>query len=246
MPFSEIDRHFFTSTSKGTLPGDPAYAGGHAKFVANSETRTCFDPKPLAPREPVRVTVRQLNDLGTRETSHAVPPEQLLRTNYKLGNECASYSTAAGDAALAPPPKAWKLVSSAAGQQVCGFDRGMPPRLACLSPPMMPAVPATNLLCLVCMQVGVGPSEVARGFRQPHNSADYNIISNGPALGSSYHGGNTEAHVRTRNAAAFDKPVGLRQNPVNNPRDRGPTGSRQSYDIISGLDRPRERWNFQS
>jgi hypothetical protein len=94
--------------------------------------------------------------------------------------------------------------------------------------------------------VGVGPSEVERGFRQPHNSADYNIISNGPALGSSLCGGNTEAQLRQRNAGAFERPVGLRQHPSNSPADRGSTGSRQSYDIISGRERPRERWNFQS
>jgi hypothetical protein len=87
---------------------------------------------------------------------------------------------------------------------------------------------------------------VERGFRQPHNSADCNIISNGPALGTSHRGGSTDAHLRQRNAAAFEQPVGLKQHPTNAPADRGPTGSRQSYDIITGRERPRERWNFQS
>jgi len=134
----------------------------------------------------------------------------VLRTNYELGTDTLLHTTAARDAARAPPPNAWKLAPSAAGQKV-----------------------------------GVGPSEVERGFRQPHNSADYNIVSNGPSLGASS-GGSSDAHLRSRNAGAFERPVGRSQCPDNNPRDRGPTGARQSYDIISGLDRPRERWNFQS
>jgi len=76
MPFSEVDRHFFTSTSKGTLPGDHSAPAGAA---ANSETRTQYGLKAIPVRVPARMTVRRLNDLGTRETSHVVPPEQLLR-----------------------------------------------------------------------------------------------------------------------------------------------------------------------
>lgn len=91
--------------------------------------------------------------------------------------------------------------------------------------------------------LGVGPSEVERGFRQPHNSAHYNILTNGPPLNSGAMGGaNTEARRVARNEGAFEKPVGRQQHPSNDPRDRGPTGGRQSYDIISGIDRPRERW----
>jgi hypothetical protein len=129
LPFSEVDRGFCTSTSAGTLPGDPSYELGGEKVDATSETRAQYGRKPIAPREPARVTVRRLNDLGTRETCHAVPPENLLRANYELGTETKTlYTTAAREAAAAPPPNAWRLIPSAAGQQVRGPGRSLAAR----------------------------------------------------------------------------------------------------------------------
>uniref|UniRef100_A0A7S4FC13 Uncharacterized protein n=1 Tax=Chrysotila carterae TaxID=13221 RepID=A0A7S4FC13_CHRCT len=84
-----------------------------------------------------------------------------------------------------------------------------------------------------------GPSEVDRGFRQPSNSSDYNIISNGPRLNGER---NRESALDKRSANAFAVPCGRKQNPDVKPTDRGPIGSRQAYDIITGADRPKSRW----
>ena len=89
------------------------------------------------------------------------------------------------------------------------------------------------------MQPGIGPSEVEQGFKQSLNSRHFNIITGGPRLFGEQ---NTDATLYERNTQAFDKPVGRKQHPCVNPRDRGVTGLRQSYDIISGIDRPKERW----
>lgn len=53
---------------------------------------------------------------------------------------------------------------------------------------------------------------------------------------------NADSMLAKRNAAAHELPVGRKQHPNVNPADRGVSGMRQAYDIISGLDRPRERW----
>jgi len=89
----------------------------------------------------------------------------------------------------------------------------------------------------------LGPSEVERGFKQQFNSRHYNIINNGERL----HGElNADAALYTKTTRAHDPngfyPVGRKQHPTVNPADRGPTGLRQAYDIITGVDRPRERW----
>ena len=80
---------------------------------------------------------------------------------------------------------------------------------------------------------GVGPSEVDRGFREPINSRDYNIVNTGEKLGGAL---NTETAREARTA------YGHKQHPAIPPALRGPSGTRQSFDIITGLDRPRERW----
>lgn len=84
-----------------------------------------------------------------------------------------------------------------------------------------------------------GPSEVEQGFRHKFTSRDFNIITGGPRL----HGAsNTEEFLATRNVHAHSQPVGQKQHPNVRPADRGPSGVRQSFDIITGVDRPRERW----
>ena len=84
-----------------------------------------------------------------------------------------------------------------------------------------------------------GPSEVEQGFRQQFNSQHYNIITGGERL----HGAlNSDAALARANANAHQRPVGRKQHPNVNPADRGPSGVRQSFDIISGIERPRERW----
>jgi hypothetical protein len=88
-------------------------------------------------------------------------------------------------------------------------------------------------------QAPVGPSDVEQGFRQQYNSQHFNIITGGPRL----HGAlNSDAVLSQRNAAAHERPVGRKQHPCVDPRDRGPSGVRQSFDIITGVARPKERW----
>lgn len=85
----------------------------------------------------------------------------------------------------------------------------------------------------------VGPSEVEQGFRQQFTSRDFNIITGGARL----HGAlNTEDHLYRRAAHAHERPVGQKQHPVVDPAARGVSGLRQSFDIITGVERPRERW----
>ena len=86
----------------------------------------------------------------------------------------------------------------------------------------------------------LGPSEVERGFRQNVNSRNYNIVSTGPRLNGKL---NTEEALSLRNERAHAAPAGRAQHPEVNPLDRGPLGTRQSYDIITGCERPRERWS---
>jgi len=88
-------------------------------------------------------------------------------------------------------------------------------------------------------QPGVGPSEVEQRFMKNINSQDYNIINGGTRLLGER---NTEALKAHAASEAFTKPVGRKQHPNVNPADRGVTGVRQSFDIITGADRPRERW----
>lgn len=85
----------------------------------------------------------------------------------------------------------------------------------------------------------VGPSEVEQGFRQQYSSRHINIITGGERL----HGAsNADAAKHAANSAAFERPVGRKQHPNVAPSDRGPSGHRQSYDIITGVERPKERW----
>ena len=85
----------------------------------------------------------------------------------------------------------------------------------------------------------VGPSEVEQGFRQQFNSRHYNIINGGPRL----HGDrNADAWLHAKNSAAHDNPVGRKQHPVVDPAFRGVSGLRQSFDIITGVDRPKHMW----
>ena len=88
-------------------------------------------------------------------------------------------------------------------------------------------------------QAGVGPSEVEQRFMKNINSQDYNIINGGTRLLGDRNTECLKAHAASN---AFNKPVGLKQHPNVNPADRGVTGMRQSFDIITGADRPRERW----
>ena len=84
-----------------------------------------------------------------------------------------------------------------------------------------------------------GASEVEACFKQPANSADYNVISNGPRL---FGDSNYDAYLSKRISGAHEAPCGRRQCPSIDVASRGPTGTRQTFDIISGADRPRERW----
>ena len=65
------------------------------------------------------------------------------------------------------------------------------------------------------------------------------VITGGPRL----HGAlNSDAHLAAKNAAAHDNPVGRKQHPNVHPSERGVSGIRQSFDIITGVSRPPERW----
>ena len=105
------------------------------------------------------------------------------------------------------------------------------------APPPPPAERTKRLAA--GQQPPVGPSEVEQGFRTKFTSRDFNIITGGTRL----HGGlNAENYLAERNSKAHERPVGQKQHPNVNPADRGPSGVRQSFDIITGVERPRERW----
>ena len=85
----------------------------------------------------------------------------------------------------------------------------------------------------------IGPSEVEQGFRQQFNSQHYNIVNGGDRLLGEL---NSDQLRAERQRAAFERPVGRKQHPTVDPSDRGPSGTRQSFDIITGLPRAKERW----
>jgi hypothetical protein len=84
-----------------------------------------------------------------------------------------------------------------------------------------------------------GNSEVEKGFKVADSSNAFNIVSNGGRLMGAR---NPEAYERARNANAHEAPVGRRQCPSIDPACRGPTGTMQTFDILTGAERPRERW----
>jgi hypothetical protein len=106
-------------------------------------------------------------------------------------------------------------------------------------PPRMPAGQRSGARPAAGQVPPVGPSEVEQGFRQQFNSQHFNIINGGTRLHADM---NADSFLAKANAAAHDHPVGRKQHPNVNPADRGVSGMRQAYDIISGIDRPRERW----
>ena len=81
---------------------------------------------------------------------------------------------------------------------------------------------------------GLGPSAVERGFRENINSETCNLITNRERLGGEHY--NTEAFKAARTT------FGQHQQPSVDPRLRGPTGRRMSYDLVTGVDRPKEQW----
>ena len=81
---------------------------------------------------------------------------------------------------------------------------------------------------------GLGPSAVNRGFRENINSETCNLITNRERLGGEHY--NTEAFKAARST------VGHHQQPAVDPRLRGATGRRMSYDIVTGVDRPAGQW----
>ena len=93
-----------------------------------------------------------------------------------------------------------------------------------------PSVPKAG----VGTNAGLGPSAVNRGFRENINSATCNLITNRERLGGEHY--NTEAFKAARST------VGHHQQPAVDPRLRGATGRRMAYDIVTGVDRPKEQW----
>ena len=81
---------------------------------------------------------------------------------------------------------------------------------------------------------GLGPSAVNRGFRENINSETCNLITNRERLGGEHY--NTEAFKAARTT------FGQNQQPAVDPRLRGATGRRQSYDLVTGVERPKEQW----
>jgi len=98
-----------------------------------------------------------------------------------------------------------------------------------------PGIPDSNVpKAGVATNHSLGPSAVERGFREnKYNSATCNLITNRERLGGDY---NTEAFKAARST------VGHHQQPSVDPRVRGATGRRQAYDIVTGVDRPKEQW----
>ncbi len=82
-------------------------------------------------------------------------------------------------------------------------------------------------------------SEVERGFREERGSAAYNVVTHHAPL---------EARVeavlaeRIERAQSCGVSIGLKQAVENDPRARGPIGTRQAYDIVSMRPRGSHLW----
>jgi len=220
LPFSEIERNFGSLTSEGTMPG------ADGKREGTSEQRAKYPNPGRQPLPNPTLTLGYANDIGTSVTFQPTPAILADMTHYSLGDEPRRYVTTAMSATAPHAPPASRPHIDPAGQKAPpgpseveqGFKQTFTSRGSMLSAPGKPTAP---------------------GGYPVSSSAHFNILTNGPRLMGE---NNSDAMLFARNSAAHERPVGRKQHPTVNPADRGPSGMRETYDIITGADRPRERW----
>ncbi len=88
-------------------------------------------------------------------------------------------------------------------------------------------------------RVPIGVSEVSRDFKHPLNTRQYDIISNAPRSVTEEDRADVD---RKHPAGGNANPRGRKQLPSIDPRLRGPSGTRQSFDLITGVERESWRW----
>ena len=227
---TEFSSTFVQPDLKHQTQGAGAPRGGIAPRLPTSEVERRFGSLTSEGTMPGKEGKTQ----GTSESraSYADPgrqprPEALLTLGY--GNDLGTASTYSKTPAILADMTHYSLGNAPANFQ----SETMVATRAHLPHGARPKVSAAG------QPPPFGPSEVELGFRQQFNSRHFNIINGGSRL----HGErNSDAMLYQRNTTAHDRPVGRKQHPTVDPADRGVTGLRQSYDIITGIDRPRERW----
>ena len=99
-PYSEVERRFAAVDSMGTMPGHDSLSSPAPPHVHRTEQQRRFvDPGPQPRREPESITLRYLNEIGSRTTPTVVPASQLNATHYELGtNTEGRFVTSSGAA----------------------------------------------------------------------------------------------------------------------------------------------------
>ena len=98
-PYSEVERRFAAVDSMGTMPGHDSLSSPAPPHVQTEQQRRFVDPGPQPRREPESITLRYLNEIGSRTTPTVVPASQLNATHYELGtNTEGRFVTSSGAA----------------------------------------------------------------------------------------------------------------------------------------------------
>ena len=113
-PYSEVERRFAAVDSTGTMPGHDSLSSPASPHVQTEQQRRFVDPGPQPRREPESITLRYMNEIGSRTTPTAVPASQLNATHYELGTSTEGRFVTSSGAAHARKP----LVACAAAAGV--------------------------------------------------------------------------------------------------------------------------------
>jgi len=227
---SEFSQHFAAPNMQHATQGSTAPRGGKAPRMPFSEVERRFgslDSEGTMPGKDGRTegTSEQRQAFADPGRQPAVEPILTLGTTNDIGSSVRFQKTPA----ILKDITHYALGSVPTKYVTTAMDSTAPP------PPPVERVS----LPPAGQRPPVGPSDVEQGFGSQYTSRHINVITGGPRL----HGNlNAEHQLHARNSAAHERPVGRKQHPNVNPADRGVSGVRQSYDIITGMDRPRERW----
>ena len=210
-------------------------------FAGVSQTCADFPPKTPYPRPPTQLTIGAYNEMGTKAIPRVAPPIDLIHEDGPVGL-VGWTPTRRSLLQVIPrviPPKDIHKPNYSLGTEPCSY---VTQTMEATAPPP-PRASLAGRAAAAGEKAVDRTSEVERGFRQPSGSAEFNIVHSGERLGADARfGGHKDSALAARNARAADVPVGRRTCPEIPPQTRGPLGTRQSYDLITGADRPPGRW----
>ena len=236
MPYSEVERRFAAVDSTRTMPGDDTLpTSRRAPPTWTEQQRRYVNPGPQPRREP-ECTLRYLNDIGSITTATAVPTTQLNATHYELGTSTENRFVTSSGAAHGRKPLVTR--ETAAGvvppQGPSEVERGF--------------FTTSNSRDYSIVSTGErlsGPRnvEAARDARTFCGHKQHPTVD--PALRGPT-GMRQARHIDAHRAHAH--PTAKPASPHTCIRALAPCltkkagRARQVYDIVSGLDRPKELW----